>query len=123
MSQRVRKLFGNVTGDEEARELLEQNPLEQDIVFRVEDGDDVLVSLEPGSAAVSVASGTAEYELFKTTVIELDQETLDALLDGDHFSEHYLNGDLHIRGLPSIKIVLGQLFRINREQQMAGGAD
>lgn len=123
MSQRIQRLFDDVTEDEEARKLLEQNPLKQDIVFEVEDGEDVLVSIEPGSTDVSVTSDTVEYELFTTTVVELDQETLDALLDGDFLSEYYLDGDLHVRGLPSIKILLGQLFRINRKQQIADGTD
>jgi hypothetical protein len=117
MQQRIQRLFETVLEDEEARELVAANPLSQDVVFRVDGNEDVIVSLEPNATDVTVATGTAEYDLFTTTVLELDERTLDSLLKGAYLSEHYLEGDLEISGLPSIKILLGQLFRINHDRQ------
>lgn len=115
MQQRIQRLFDTVTEDEEARELLEENPLNQDIVFEIDGAEDVLVTLEPRSADVTVSTSSKEYELFKTTVVALERESLEALIEGESLSERYLDGPLQIKGLPSIKILLGQLFRINRD--------
>jgi hypothetical protein len=117
MQARIQRLFDTVLEDEEARELVAENPLAQDIVFRIDGGEDVIVSLEPDTADVTVRNGSAEYDLFTTTVLELDEETLESLLEGAYLSEHYLEGDLQISGLPSIKILLGQLFRINHDRR------
>lgn len=117
MQQRIQRLFDDLRADEEARELLEANPLDQDIVFRIADAEDVVVTIDSDSTEVTVSATSREYELFVTTVVESDRETLEALLDGAYFSEHYLDGSLHVKGLASMKILLGQLFRINRELQ------
>lgn len=43
--------------------------------------------------------------------------TVDDLLEVAYLSNYHLNGALQIRGFPSVRILLGQLFPINRKHR------